>query len=122
MSWIKGDPPSLEWLKFLVHLKSNQSSQASQPSDPVSIAFVTNSDPLPSTISDILLPFIKKEDFQPICTITGMEFFWNTLFPNRNAINCLAIGHPNSIFDILIDVSKTLCCMEKYLLNIVRSF
>jgi hypothetical protein len=67
---------------------------------------------LSSTIANIVNPFIT-EDFRSIDTtikgIPGMEGLWNALFRNETVINCLAIGPPNSIFDILIDVSKNLC-------------
>jgi hypothetical protein len=67
---------------------------------------------LSPTIANIVNPFIT-EDFRSIETtikgISGMVVFLNTLFQNENVINCLAIGPPNSIFDILIYVSKNLC-------------
>jgi hypothetical protein len=67
---------------------------------------------LSPTIANIVNPFITEE-FRSIDTtikgIPGMEVFWNTLFQNENVINCLAIGPPNTLFDILIDVSKNLC-------------
>ena len=37
-----------------------------------------------------------------------MEGLWNALFRNETVINCLAIGPPNTLFDVLIDVSKSL--------------
>ena len=77
------------------------------------LAFVMDSYTLSPTIANIVKPFIT-DDFRPIDTtirgIPGMESFWNLLFPNRNAFkNCLAIGPPKGLLDILIDVSKNLC-------------
>ena len=75
------------------------------------LAFVMNSYTLLPTIANIVNPFIT-ETLRSIDTtikgILGMQVFWDTLFRNENVNNCLAIGPPNTLFDVLIDVSKNL--------------